>query len=224
MKRGYFLITLFYLPGFRGEPCIYLSLLLARASGTLWVLPDMHLGSFHCLLPVGLCFPIPAQLDGSLPHFRPRAKHKCCSCPSAMLAEFPWLLNNSRLFPGGLRELQVKFSLQGSALFSVAPGAGVEYACRCPAFPSPSASITACVTCVVLWEAESPSPTKSPRWHPKSSHFPPIPGPFCKGHSSDHSATLLTLTCFSAPKPVYDQKLKMLGLQVLPSAITPVFH
>lgn len=88
----------------------------------------MHLGSFHCLLPVGLCFPIPAQRDGSLPHFHPEAKHKCCSCPSAMLAKVPWLLNNSMLFPGGLSEPQVEAFLQGSALFSVTSGAVVAYA------------------------------------------------------------------------------------------------
>ena len=122
VRKGYFLITLFYLPGFCGEPCIYLSLPPLGSGFWSSVSPlDMHLGSSHHTLPRGLSLsPVPTQHDGNRPHFQPQAKRECCSCPSAMLAKFPWLLSDSRLFPGSLSELQAKPKplLPGSALFS----------------------------------------------------------------------------------------------------------
>lgn len=120
------MVRIGYFQGSAGNLVATYHFLLAPASGTLLVLLDTHLGSSPCILPVGLCIPIPAQHDGSLPHFQPRAKHECRPCPSATLAKFPCSLSNSRLFPAGLTELQVQFSLQGSALFSVTPGAGVQ--------------------------------------------------------------------------------------------------
>lgn len=57
VRRGYFLIRLFCLPGFCRELCICLSLPPPGSGpGTLLVLPDTHLGSSLCSLPAGLCF------------------------------------------------------------------------------------------------------------------------------------------------------------------------
>lgn len=170
MRKGYFLITVFYLPGFCREPCIYLS--LPSLGSGFWnsVSPAWHAAWQLSLHPSrGPLLSCPCSAQRQPTSFSTSGQAQCCSSPSATLAEFPWLLSDSGLFPAGLSELQVKPPLQGSALFADAVGSAVESS---DALSPPGPG-------VLCRRAESTSPTKSPRWHfntqplPSSSRYIP---------------------------------------------------
>lgn len=224
MRIGYFLITLFYLPGFRREPCSYLS--LPPGSG-FWnsVSPAWHTPwqfSLHPSCGPLLSHPYTARWQPT--SFSASGQAQVSPLPFCRVGQISLLAKQFQALPSRA-EWAASSIFPPRLCLVLCHSWGWSAVGRCTSCPSLGPSITPCVTCAVLWEAESPSPTKPPRWHPKSSlQFTLHTRPLCNDHASDHSAVLLTSTCFSAQKPIHDQKLTMLGLQVLPSAITLVFQ
>lgn len=123
VRKGYFLITLFYPPGFCGEPCIYLS--LPPFGSGFWNSESClatHLGSSHHILPswgpLFLLSLLSTMATDLISNLRPSAGVLLPITPT--LAKVPLIAGDSRLFPGSLSELQGKPKplLPGSALFS----------------------------------------------------------------------------------------------------------
>ena len=175
VRKGYFLITLFYLPGFYGKACIYLSLPPLGSGFWSSVSPAWHapwqLSPYPSQGPLSLLSPLSTMATDLISNLRPSA-----SVAPAHLPRWP-SFPDCWVIPGSSQEDLVSCKLSPSLSSQALPCSQRSFhgVCGCTSSTrtrTAHQSPPQCGACFMPWETEGTSPTKSPRWPPNTQLLP----------------------------------------------------